>query len=107
MRTSKDLTMRDKYQLKNGVDTEGLSAATEAGQIITVTKYMITEDCVYLEDETGKRYGTNSQSVYNEFSTIIDLFEEEGEVPDTFRIVIIKGRSKQNRAYTTVRLLFE
>lgn len=61
-----------------------------------------TVDVLALMTRQGEIFGTNSQTVQNEFSRVLELFEEDLETEGGYiPLHIFKGVSKNNRTFLT------
>ena len=100
------------YKLTSSPEVQKMSVIDDGR--IDVTHYCFYTDQTERNGETttvnvlalmtrqGEIFGTNSQTVQNEFIRVLDLFEEDLEVEGGYiPLHIFKGVSKNNRTFLT------
>lgn len=107
IKKTEGLTAADLFALTKGNDVRKMADAK--GETIEIAKYVLYTDAdihgeimkvLAVETVQGVRYATNSATFIRNFTDILTIFEESGEVPPT-RYLVGSARSRNGRDYLT------
>lgn len=103
------LTAKEAYDMTESVGIQKLSTA--AGQILEPVAYVLREDTnpktgevieiASIKDADGTVYATNSKTFVREFKKVLDCVHDD--FSQVHHIEIIRGTSKHDRPYITMR----
>lgn len=114
--TSKELTAKEKVQLKDTTDCIKIDSATESGDvIIKVAGYAVldihndnSEDKQYsnyvIMTDTGERYVTGSESFWSSFMDIYRDMSESGE-DWSLKIYRVPSKKREGKYFITCSVL--
>ena len=104
IKSTENLTMKDKYDLTRNPETERMS--NHKDEILSIDQFMIREEenqkdgevVTIVSIKSGENiYATNSAVFVREFSALVGMAEEANET--IHHIKIVGGKSKNNRDF--------